>query len=303
MAKGRDIYNLNPDRVEQFKAKIAGWGTRDLTGLPLGDVLGHSLNRLAVCYGALSAAKLAAAYGRTDARSAIESHFNFTPVAAIPQDWRGRRDYPAAHLAPCSLRVGDPAAAKPGAPLFNVFADGVTRSYVGWLFARTELVHVLVNRADSRCEGTPKAGKPPEKPGLAQVLTRGCDLLISNPYATPREIMYDVVMPGFRTVIAERLTDFTLESQKLQDDIFEESTGLVDAQGRPFDWDPERADFSIHSESPEALKANRRALANVLETYVSTREPRSEDIALSDEHFRALRSNEEREARTRLRAP
>src|SRR5947209_9151930 len=175
MAGGRDVYNRNPDPVAQFNARVAGWGTRAAAGLPLGDVLGHSPNRLAVCYGVLNAAKLAAGYGRTDSNSAITGQFRFAPVGAIPQDWRGSREYPAAHLSPCSLRVGDPAASKPGAPLFNVFADGVTRSYVGGLFAKTELVHVLVNRADSRCEGTPKAGKPPEKPGLAQVLADSCD--------------------------------------------------------------------------------------------------------------------------------
>jgi hypothetical protein len=41
MAKGRDIYNQSPDRVAQFNAKVAGWGTGEQTGLPLGDVLGH----------------------------------------------------------------------------------------------------------------------------------------------------------------------------------------------------------------------------------------------------------------------
>ena len=299
MANKRDIYNRNPDPVAQFNARIAGWNTRDLTGLPLGDVLGHGLNRLAVCYGVLNAAHLAGAYGRMGAKPGLFKQYRFEPVGAIPQDWRGSKEYPAAHLAPCSLLVFDPTGAKQAKPLFDIFADGVTRSHVRGLFAKTELVHVLVNYADSRCEGTPKGGKQTEKTGFAQVLARACDRLIHEPQAKPRDVMYGFLAPGFRAVIGERIRDFTQESLKLQDDFLEAPSDLVDARGRPFDWNPERSDLSIKSASPEALKANRRAVLQALDIYASIREPRLADIARSDGEFAALRLNEIRESMKR----
>ncbi len=292
----REIDNPNPDEVSQFEDRASGYGTRDATGLPLGDVLGHSLNRLVICYGVLEAADLAADYAQIGGGDGIPPNFDFFPVKAAPQDRQGSTEYPAAHLAPCSLEVGDPKSGKARPKLYDVYADGINRGFVRDLFRRTELVHVLTNRADSRCEGMARGD------GMAHVLADSCETLVRDPQLSARDVFFDKLVPEFQAVAQRQLIEFNETLLARFPDALSPQVSIVDQYGRPIGshWNPLRTDARIHSSSPAAWKANRQAVSQILSTYATTRATPS-DIGRTSEQFRALRGNEEREAVYRMR--
>lgn len=294
----REIDDANPDEGSQFEDRISGFGTRDATGLPLGDVLGHSLNRLVVCYGVLEAADLAADYAQIAGGDGIPPNFDFFAVGASPQDRQGSNEYPAAHLVPCSLEVGNPKSTKARPKLYELYADGINRSFVRDLFRRTELVHVLTNRADSRCEGTARK----DKDGMAHVLARSCETVVRDPKLSAKDVFFDKLVPEFQAVAQRQLIEFNEKLLARFPDALSPQVSIVDQYGKPIrsNWDPLRMDARIHSSSPAAWKANRQAISQILSTYATTRAMQS-DIARMSEQFRALKANEEREAVNRMR--
>ncbi len=296
MSRRRDIYDENPDEVRQFDDLVSGYDTRDDAGLPLGDVYGHALNRLKISYGILEAAKLAAdiwGYGNGDGVPPI---FEAYPVGAHPQDRTGwSRQYPAAHVSPCRLEVGDPQGAPTRTNLYRRYGCGITRGFVEGLFSRTDIIHKLANYSDGLCEGTSRTAA---RTGMSHVLASSCTTLFRDQRASARTIFFDELIPGYGAVAAQQLDAVETGLIDRFADALEPEVGLVDPTGRPFSWNPEgRTDTRVHSPSPLAWKANRRAVVQILEIYASTLAPRSGDLAEIRGQFVALRANEQREAR------
>ena len=290
----RDIVDKTPDPVSQFQDLISGFATRDAGGLPLGDVFGHALNRLSVCYGILESAKLAASFAQVvPAHDGIPPNFEFAIAGAVPQDKPGTREYPAAHLAPCTLKIGDPAASGAPANLFDVFADGVTRAFVFNLFGKTERVHKLANYSDGICE------RNKSQNDWVHVLAACSTEVVRNRHATPREVFFDALIPRFQVVAGQQLVN--MESTLGQVPPPAESL-IVDQTGQPYGRAERPTDVRIHSPSPAAWRANREAVVQILAAYSGTHSPRQEDVSRLAHQFKALRSNEEREARGRNRA-
>ncbi len=277
----REVFDSSPDEVALFNARVSGWSTRDAGGLPLGDVSGHALNRLTQCYAIIESAKLAGDFG------AIAGHQDFMVAGASVQDWRGTRDYPAAHLAPCTLKIGTPGSSSAPKPLYQSFEDGINRSFVANLFAKTEPVHRLVNYADSLCERQ-KGGT-----GMGEILAQACRTVAKDPKANPREVLHDELIPIFQMVANERIT---LMRQTIPEDY--RPSPLLNQFGRPYYQRPE--DVRVHSPSPEAYKANRAAVLQVLSLYAGAHNPRLDALAKVADQFKALRANEQR-ARTKTR--
>jgi hypothetical protein len=297
----REIFDSNPDPTQQFNEKLAGWGTRDEGGLPLGNVLGHSLNRVTVCYAILEAAKIAAEFDQLPGDS------EFITAGAAVQDRKGTREYPAAHLAPCSLKVGNPGTAAP-LNLHEVYADGISRSFVASLFAKTELVHRLANYADSLCERQKSRG------GMADALAQSCMLVTRDRHVRPREVLFERLIPDFQAIASEQIVTI---SQTLPEEY--EPSRIVDPFGRPHDERPsahspspivdqfgrryaERpSDTRVHSPSAEAYRANRQTVIQILGVYAGTHSPRMAAMEKAANQLKGVRANEERQAVNRLR--
>jgi hypothetical protein len=258
---------------------------------------------LTVCYGIIEAAGLGAELGQVGHGDGIPPHYEFFPVGAVPQDRQGSFEFPAAHLAPCTLEVADPKNAKDRPELYRIFSDGISRSFIEGLFKKTELVHRLTNYADSLCEGT----KRPEKTGMSHVLAQSCKLMVQDSRLSPKEIFYEKLVPEFQQEARRQLDDYQSKlSRRFPDPA--PRTGLLDRFGRPFDWDPERADTRVSAKaSPETRRLNQEAVVQILNIYATTRAPQLSEVNTMAGQFQALRANERREAldreRTRRRAP
>jgi hypothetical protein len=276
----REIFIPNPNPAQQASDLLAGTLMRDDGGLPLGDVQSHALGRLTVCYGVLEAVRLAADVDR------LPAAFTFEATGAAVQDRRGRRDYPAAHVVPCGLSVGSPAAGAPQA-LHDVFASGINRSFVSGLFGKTELVHRLTNYADLLCERT-RTGD-----GMANSLVEGCTIVARDRRVSPREVLHEKLIPEFQVIAGRQIVDM---AKTLPEN--EAPSRLVDQFGRPFYERP--ADYRIHSVSPQAYRANRRAVLQILSLYAGTHTPLTSALDRLVDQFKALRSNEIREADKRF---
>jgi hypothetical protein len=327
MAKKREVQDKNPNPVRQFNDLIAGFVCRDALGLPLGDVSGHATRRLTTCYGIIEAAHLATQFGQVGHGDGIPRHYEFSPIGAVPQDRRGTVEFPAAHLAPCTLEVGNPDSADVRPELlYKVFSDGITRSFTEGLFKTTELVHWLANYADRRLERTRRTIGS-EKIGLSHVLAQSCNLTLQDPHLAPREIFFEKLLPESKQVVQRICFDYwsELESpdtvQSAEPDVAHgsglvdrfgrpydlapdttQNTGLVDRLGRPYNWEPERADMRVSAKaSPEIRRINQQAVLQILNTYATTEAPHSSDLNKIAGNFQALRANEEREALHRER--
>jgi len=291
---GRNIRNVNPDPVAQFNARALGYNFRDAWGLPLGNFLGHSSKRLETCYAALEATRLAVRYARVGPDPGLPRAYRFFPTGSPPQDWQGAPDYPAAHCAPTSLRVGNPASVGPRPRLQDVYADGISRAFVENLFGQTELVHRLTNYADQLCEGTWRRG---QSIGMRYDLARSCDELVIDERASPREVFYDLLVPSFRASAQRELNAFE-ERIDADDPEAGRPSPLVDRYGDPFQFEPERADTRVSDKAPPDVQLkNQLAVVQVLTAYVETPAPSSSRVEPIAGQFKALASNEERLAR------
>lgn len=287
----REFVDENPDAVAQFHDLIAGFGTRDAGGLPLGNVAEHAENRLTVCHAILDGARLLAICGRiAPGYDGIPPSYEFSIGGAVPQDRPGTVDYPAAHLAPGTIKLGDPNSGRQPDNLYALFGDGITRSYVHNLFARTELVHRLTNYCDSICERK-RTGD-----GMANALVESCELVARDTRGDTVEVLYDELIPKFQTVARGRLAFFEASLGAAPPELLETSP-LLDHLGRPYQSAARPADTRIHSTSPAAWVANRRAVLQILGTYASLNEPKIADVRRTRDQFKALRANEERARR------
>ena len=309
----RDIGPTDP--VGRTLDLIAGYGFRDAVGLPLGDVFAHALRRLRTSYAIIEAAHLGATFGQVGHGNGVPPHYRFSPGAARVQDRSGIVQYPAAHLAPCTLAVGRPGTARGDQPaLYQIFAHPITTEYTTELFRKTDIVHRLTNHADSLHEGTAK------RPGTSQMLAQSCDLMLQDPWLKPRDVFHEAFLPKFRARAQSLLADCESELSGSAasnpggllnrfgrpfnwDPDFAPApgAGLVDRWGRPFDWDPDRSDARVGRHAPpEVRRINLAALAQILRTYATVATPRAADMKEIAEHFRALNVNEASEAKKRL---
>jgi hypothetical protein len=294
----REYIDENPDPVAQFNDLVAGFGTRDRGGLPLGNVYAHALNRYDICHAILEAAQLGSQHAQLiPGVDGIPPKFEFMIGGAVPQDRRGTREYPAAHLAPGTVKLGDPASVANPVGLYDIFSDGVTKGYVYALFGRTELVHRLTNYCDSVCERK-KSGD-----GLAQALVDSCEIVARDPRAKPIEVLHDKLIPDFKNVAGRQLAVMETTLSATPPEQLETSSPIVDQYGLPYRNGERPADTRIHSPSPDAWRANRQAVIQILGTYAGANEPDIRTIRERLDHFKALRFNEEREARGRRRRP
>ena len=287
----REIIDEDPDEVKQFNDLVAGFGTRDDGGLPLGNVYAHAENRLTVCHAILEGSRLLATSGQLLAGyNGIPAHYEFSIGGAVPQDRQGTREYPAAHLAPGTIKLGDPFQAKRPDNLYELFSDGITRAYVYKLFAQTELVHRLTNYVNSLCERK-RTGD-----GMGKALVESCSLVAHDLGANTVEVLHDELIPKFQSVARSQLAimEDTLSSAPPE---HLESLPLVDQYGKPYRTSERPTDTRIHSPSPAAWVANRRAVMQILGTYGGICEPQMPAIRHTLGQFRALRANEDQSRR------
>jgi hypothetical protein len=287
----REFVDENPDEVAQFNDLVAGFGTRDGGGLPLGNVQDHAANRLTVCHAIIEGSRLLATCGQLAAGyDGIPPFYEFSIGGAVPQDRPGTTDYPAAHLAPGTVKLGDPGSARRPDNLYDLFADGITRSYMHNLFARTELVHRLTNYVDSICE------RKRTRDGMAEALVESCTLAARNYRVSTVEVLHDELIPKFQRVARDRLAVVTTSLSSAPSELLETSP-LLDHRGQPYRAAERPTDTRIHSPSPAAWVANRQAVLQILGTYAGINEPKMPDIRRTLDQFRALRANEDRARR------
>ncbi len=285
MGKRREIRDSNPNPVSQFNDLVAGFGTRDLSGRPLGDIMGHSVSRLRTCYAILHAARLAAesAVQQLEANTVLE----VKPAGAPPQDRAHTHEFPAAHLAPCQLLIERGWALRPNLPLFLIFRDGISRSFVRGLFERTEIVHVLANKADTYCEGFGRK----DKFGTAHELARSCNMIMQDHSLKVRDVFFNTLVPSFRSVALDRLSgrSSTLDDRfPNADDI----SPIVDASGRLYAAPPAPSDNRLGSPHALSQQTNHQASVQILETYANTDTPPTHALDHIAGQFSALRTNE-----------
>jgi hypothetical protein len=294
MSENREIIDTNPDEAEQFNERLSGYATRDFSGMPLGDVSGHALNRLDVCYGILQTFDIAAELARYENDEKALTKLKVLPTGAEIQDWQATKDYPAAHRAPCNLLIADPSNCA-ASQVRQLFKDGTNRGFIANLFGQTDIVHRLTNYADNFCEGTNnKMGF-----GISHVLARNCELLLHDEDLTAKELFFDRFMPEFQNVLIRKHQDYNTR-------LFEDKKNktsppaviILDALGRPLNQDPLRSDFRVRKAPRNVRLANQRAALSILFTYTGTVQPRPADLVAMDEKFKAVRYNEQRE-RTR----
>jgi hypothetical protein len=286
LGQRRDIWDTNPNPVGQFNDLVAGFGTRDISGRPLGDVMGHSVARLRTCYGILHAAQLAAASASLQLGS-DEPRLTTSPAGAPPQDRKHTKEFPAAHRSPCRLIVTRGWALRPNIPLYQIYRDGISQGFVRGLFGKTDIVHVLTNRADSHCEGFNRH----DKLGTAHILVDCCNRILRDQSLKPRDVFFDALVPGFRRVAIDRLDDRTstlLTQFPGADDI----SPIVDANGRLFAAPPTPNEDSINSPVALTRQTNYQALIQILQTYANTDIPTLADLNHIAGQFTALRANE-----------
>lgn len=287
----REFVDENPDEVAQFNDLVAGFGTRDAGGLPLGNVQEHAVNRLTVCHAIIEGARLLAICGQiAPGYDGIPPFYEFSIGGAVPQDRPGTTDYPAAHLAPGTVKLGDPSSARRPDNLYELFGDGITRSYMHNLFARTELVHRLTNYVDSICERK-RTGD-----GMAQALVESCTLAARDHRASTVEVLHDELIPQFQRVARDRLAVIEASLSSAPPELLETSP-LLDRHGQPYRTAERPADTRIHSPSPAAWVANRQAVLQILGTYAGLNEPNMPAIRRTLDQFQALRANEDRARR------
>jgi hypothetical protein len=287
MSKNREIFDPNPDEVEQFDKRLSGFATRDFSGVPLGDVSGHALNRLDVCYGILQTFDVAAELARYENDEKPLSELKVLPTGAAVQDWQATMEYPAAHRAPCNLLIANPSTASQ--TVQQLFKDGTNRGFIAKLFGQTDIVHYLANYADRLCEGTNnRMGF-----GISHVLARNCELLLHDEHLTAKELFFDSFMPEFRNVLSRKHHDYNFRLSRNQTSA---PSVILDALGRPFNQDPLRNDYRVGRSAPRDVRlANQRAVAQILSTYAATVEPRRTNVVAMDEKFKAVRYNEQQE--------
>jgi hypothetical protein len=192
MSENREIIDTNPDRVKQFNERLSGFATRDLSGVPLGDVSGHALNRLDVCYGILQTFDVAAELARYENDEKTLTKLKVLPTGAAVQDWQATTEFPAAHRAPCNLLIANHSSHAPPQMVQQLFQDGANRGFIANLFGQTDIVHYLTNYADRLCEGTNNK----DRFGISHVLARNCELLLRDGQLTAKELFFDSFMPG-----------------------------------------------------------------------------------------------------------
>src|SRR5258708_7846500 len=118
-------------------------------------------------------------WGKSGRATAFLPITNSFPIGAVPQDRQGSPEFPAAHLAPCTLEVGHPSSAGGTRPeIYRTFSDAITRTYTEDLFRKTDLVHRLTNYADVLHEGTRGSGKT----GVSHILVQSCNLTVKDPH-------------------------------------------------------------------------------------------------------------------------
>lgn len=279
----REQIGTPPGDAEFANLTLGAGALRDPGGLPLGDVLGHSLERLTQVYAALESFALARDFDllpdAPDVRAA---------GAKVQDNKQGMLDYVAAHLVPCSLLVKGGTSSAPAQRLQAVFTDGVNRSFVAHVFARTSIVHQITNYADSRCESF-RAGN-----GTVEIFRDACESVARDRHARPREVFNDVVVPEFARVAGERIVTQQSEILAIPD-----PSPLLDRFGRPFE--PRPGYSKVKDPDPQAWNANRRAVVQVLSIYAGTTQPDARAVGRVSEQFKALRANELREQVARRR--
>ena len=293
MSENREIFDPNPDEVGQFNERIAGYATRDFSGVPLGDVTGHALNRLDACYGILQAFDVASELARYENDEKAVTGLKVRPTGAAFQDWQATSEYPAAHQAPCGLSIADPSSNVPPQKVQQLFKDGTNRGFIANLFGQTDIVHYLTNYADRICEGTSSR----RGFGISHVLARNCELLLHDEDLTAREVFFDSFMPQLQTVIVQKHQDYNQRLIRFETKHATSPPGVVlDLQGRPFNQDPARSDFRVGRAAPRDVRlTNQRAVVQILSTYSATVQPRRTELVAMDEKFKAVRYNEQRE--------
>ena len=260
------------------------------TNWPLGDVLGHFINREVTCYALLEAASLLGDV--VDAEiNGRDPKLAFKPIGDPPQDRQGTDEYRAADLSPCNIVIAQATAIRPSTQFAMAFNGGIARSFVKWIMAETDLVHFIVNVADSRIEGfNRKDGK-----GLAHILTDHCTMVARDPKATPKQVFFDLMMPAVK-----ELTDAHREKADEQlfnkhSDVLEDIPVLLDHRGDSLDPPDQPTDFTIHSKNcDDAWRANRLALRKVLEIFHAAPPPPLDRINAVSNSFQGLRYNEMR---------
>jgi hypothetical protein len=283
----RDVSNPNPDVVDQFNDLVAGFGTRDHTNRPLGDVLGHAVNRLATCYALIEAAFLLGDVAEANS-GGRDTMLALKPGGDPPQDRMGTTEYPAAHLSPCSLIVATGRAVKPLTRLDLAFNGGIAQARVRQVMEETELVHFIVNVADSRMEGARRKNGD----GFSHALARSCTLAARDPKATPKQVFFDVLMPDYKAVAASRLHKAEQELFAKAPDALGDVPILFSANGGALNPPAQPTDFTIHAKDPKAWRANRLALRKVFETFHAAPPPPTDRLAKAASMFAGLRHNE-----------
>jgi hypothetical protein len=267
---GRQIFDRTPDPAALLD-ELYFSAQRDPKGLPLGDAAGHARRRLTASYLVLGICRLLVELGR------LEPAATFQRKGARHQDKRTQVEFPAAHVLPCDLAVTQVGQAP--TYLADLFRSPLNRVWVQRnVFALTDRVHVLTNRADSRCEEGPH--------GMAQALARGCAVVASG--ASSLETGFASLTADYTRAAALALTAVEQALTPSERQAIGRAP-LVDRHGRPVQARP--TDTRLRSPDAEARAANKGALCQVLRIYANVR-PDMAAIRQAAAKLPSLRHNE-----------
>jgi hypothetical protein len=283
---------------ERFSEMAATTLFRDVGGLPLGNFLAHSQNRLKTCYQILLAAKIAQRFDRVDPNAQLRA------VGATIQDKKGTRAYPAAHLAPCDIATGTlPGGATQH--LHSVFRDRFAVGFIQKIFGTTEFVHKYVNYLDTQMERTK------EGDGFSRELVDAVRTILRDRWANPRALFHDQVVPAYRRIATEGLAE--LDSLDIVE-IDDRGGVIVDHHGEPFNPGATPAtpsalvdrygspliarptDLSVNSTEPDALMYTRHTLRTILTAFATTPATDADTSRTVESQFQAIEQHEERAA-------
>ncbi len=267
---GRQIFDRKPNPVALLD-ELYHAAQRDPRGLPLGDAAGHARRRLTVSYIVLGICRLLVELDRLDPAASFQRR------GARHQDKRTQAEFPAAHIVPCEIFVSQ--LGKPSNYLADLFRNPFNRTWVHRnVFALTDRVHVLANRADSLCEEGPH--------GMAQALVRACAATASG--ASTTDVVFARLVADYTRAAQLALTTLDQQLTPLERDTIGHAP-IVDINGRPLRERP--TDTRLGSPDAEARAANKGALRQVLEIYTQVQPDRAA-IGRAAAQLPGLRHNE-----------
>lgn len=241
-SKPRKILRTDVDSMELIDELAAG-STTDGRGLTLGDVAGHRLDRYLASYRAIHLVGALAHISLLSARSTLR------PIGAEVQDKTGIQDFQAAHVLPCDFEIN----AVPGLHLLFV-SPIISGNVQSRLFGVTNVVHRLVNYADSRCEAK----------GWIAAFTAAMRSVIKG--ADPDQVFSHDLVPGYAAAVA-RARDALVAALRKGEREAMATPALLAPNGEPAQRRAQ--DFRVGAKvgDPKVSGVNKGAVLQVFEDY------------------------------------